>query len=74
MTCIGYNILEIFSANYTHPHGLKFGVFSFYLSVCLFFFSNSQNKSLRKRGTEMPQNDSKQTTLRVDRDGKLTHC
>lgn len=60
MACIGYNILEIFSANCSHPHGLKFGGFAFYLSFFFFFF-NSWNWSLRKRGTEMPQDDSKQT-------------
>lgn len=47
----------------------SFGIFlSFYLSFFSLFFFNffySWNKSLRKRGTEMPQNDSKQTTLRA---------
>lgn len=39
MAGIGYNILEILAANCAHPHGLKFGGFSFYVS--LFFFLNS---------------------------------
>lgn len=38
MACIGYNILEIFSARGTHPHGLKFWDFSFFLSIFFFFF------------------------------------
>lgn len=73
MACIGHNILRVFSADGTHPHDSKFGlglgvVVLIFLSLIkkkrVFFFKYyyySWNKSLRKRGTEMPQNEPKQT-------------